>query len=76
MEDLTCTLAENFEQAEQLLKTAGLALLVDEKCEAVEHFKPLAVVDAIIAKKNIGMHKDMAPITVALGFWLKNPTRG
>jgi xanthine dehydrogenase accessory factor len=29
--------------------------------------EPLAVVDAIIAKKNIGMHKDMAPITVALG---------
>lgn len=67
VEDLTCTLAENFEQAEQLLKTEGLALLVDEKCEAVEYFKPLAVVDAIIAKKNIGMYKDMAPITVALG---------
>ena len=67
VEDLPCTLAENLQQAEHLLKTQGIAILVDENCTAVEYFKPLAVVDAIIAKKNLGMHKDMAPVTVALG---------
>jgi xanthine dehydrogenase accessory factor len=29
--------------------------------------KPLAVVDAILAKKNLGTSREMAPITVALG---------
>ncbi len=67
VEDLTCRLAKDISEAEKLLETEGLAMLVDPQCKAVEYFKPIAVVDAIIAKKNIGMHKDMAPITVALG---------
>ena len=67
VEDLTCTLAKNMQQAEHLLETEAIAMLVDENCTAVEYFKPIAVVDAIIAKKNLGMHKDMAPVTVALG---------
>ena len=44
-----------------------LAVLVDPAGEAIPGLKPLAVVDAILAKKNIGTVRDMAPITVALG---------
>lgn len=29
--------------------------------------KPFAVVDAILAKKNLGTYKEMAPITIGLG---------
>ena len=29
--------------------------------------KPLIVIDAILAKKNLGTHRGMAPITIALG---------
>ena len=54
-------------EAENLLETEGLALIVDPDCKAVEYFKPVAVVDAIIAKRNLGMYMDMAPVTVALG---------
>ena len=67
VEDLTCTLAENIADAEQLLNTQGIAMLIDENCASIDHFKPLAVVDAIIAKKNLGTNMNMAPITVALG---------
>ena len=67
VEDLSCTLAENIADAEQLLNTQGIAMLIDENCTSIDHFKPLAVVDAIIAKKNLGTNTDMAPITVALG---------
>ena len=67
VEDLSCTLAENIAEAEQLLNTQGIAMLIDENCASIDYFKPLAVVDAIIAKKNLGTNTDMAPITVALG---------
>ena len=42
-------------------------MLVDPVGESIAQLKPLAVVDAILAKKNLGTTRDMAPITVGLG---------
>lgn len=42
-------------------------VVIDEKGEYISKIKPKIVVDAIIAKKNIGTTKDMADITIALG---------
>ena len=42
-------------------------MLVGPAGTAIDYFTPLAVVDAILAKKNLSTHRDMAPITVALG---------
>ena len=67
VEDMTCHLAENLSQAERFLGEGKLTVLVDPKGEAIAKLKPLAVVDAILAKKNLGTHRNMAPITVALG---------
>ena len=67
VEDMTCYLAESSEQAEQFLKEGKLTVLVDPLGESISKFRPLAVVDGILAKKNLGTNRDMAPITVALG---------
>ena len=67
VEDMTCYLAETLEQAQQLLMEGKLAVLVDPMGESIPKLKPIAVVDAILAKKNLGTNKEMAPITVALG---------
>ena len=67
VEDMTCYLAQSPERAQQLLSEGKLVVLVDPKGESIPKLKPLAVVDAILAKKNIGTVRDMAPITVALG---------
>ena len=67
VEDMTCHLAESPEQAEQFLREGKLTILVDPMGEAVSKLQPLAVVDGILAKKNLGTHRGMAPITVALG---------
>ena len=67
VEDLTCHLAESVEQAEQFLREGKLTVLVDPMGENISKLKPLAVVDAILAKKNLGTNRTMAPITVALG---------
>lgn len=67
VEDVTCHLADSISQAENFLQAGKLAMLVDPRGKAIQHLKPLAVVDAILAKKNLGTSRDMAPITVALG---------
>ena len=67
VEDMTCCLADSLEQAKQLLMEGKLAVLVDPKGESIQELRPLAVVDAILAKKNMGTDRTMAPITVALG---------
>lgn len=67
VEGLTCRLAADLEQAAAILKEEGLAMLVDPTGESIARQNPLAVVDAILAKKNLGTRRDMAPVTVALG---------
>lgn len=67
VEDMTCYLADSIADAEQLLAEGRLTMLVDPKGEAIARLKPLAVVDAILAKRNLGTNREMAPITVALG---------
>ena len=67
VEGLTCTLAKTLEEAVSLLEEEKLAMLIDPVGECIGQLRPMAVVDGILAKKNLGTHKAMAPITVALG---------
>ena len=67
VEDMTCYLAESVEQAEQFISQGKLCVLVDPMGESIPRLKPLAVIDAILAKKNLGTNRNMAPITLALG---------
>lgn len=67
VEDVTCYLAENINEAREFLNQGKLTMLVDESCSCLSEFKPIALVDAILAKKNLGTTRDMAPITIALG---------
>lgn len=67
VEDMTCYLAESLAQARQLLMEGKLVVLVDPMGESIPKLRPMAVVDAILAKKNLGTNRKMAPITVALG---------
>lgn len=67
IENITCYLAKDLEQAIQFLNEGKLTLLVDEDASSIKTLKPIAVVDAILAKKNLGTNRDMAPITIGLG---------
>lgn len=67
VEDMTCHRADSLAQAEAYLRQGKLTVLMDPRGDAIPHLEPLAVVDAILAKKNLGTHRGMAPITVALG---------
>lgn len=67
VEGVTCYRAENVEEAAAFLEEGKLTLLVDPEGVSIEKWKPLAVIDGILAKKNLGTHRGMAPITIALG---------
>ncbi len=67
VEDLTCVLARDVDEALDLLGQGKVAMLVDPAGASIEALQPMAVVDGILAKKNLGTHRGMAPITVALG---------
>lgn len=47
--------------------TDWIPILIDPDGATIETARPIAVVDAILAKRNLGTHIRMAPATVALG---------
>lgn len=67
VEDMTCHLANDIKEAKQIMEAGSPALMIDPKGEMIKELQPIAVVDAILAKKNLGTTRDMAPITIALG---------
>ena len=67
VENLTCHLAKTVDEAVSMLEEGKLVMLVDPKGESIDRLKPMAVVDGILAKKNLGTNREMAPVTVALG---------
>ena len=44
-----------------------IPLLVDETGESIARCRPAAVIDGILAKRNLGTSREMAPLTIALG---------
>lgn len=67
VEGVTCHLAADAVQAREFLSEGKLTMLIDPAGDCLGAFSPLAMVDAIIAKRNLDTRRDMAPITVALG---------
>ena len=67
VEDMTCSLAHTKAEALKIMEQGRPALMVDPLGESISELKPFALVDGILAKKNLGTEKNMAPVTIALG---------
>ena len=67
VEGAVCRRIERAEEAAAVSAAGEIPLLVDERCAAAEILHPAAVVDAILAKRNLGTNRGMAPLTVGLG---------
>lgn len=52
---------------EAVLEAGEVPLFIDQKGESIALLKPDVVVDAIIAKKNLGTTIDMAPLVIGVG---------
>ena len=67
VEDMTAIRVESLSEAWMAIESDKVPIMIDPGCNILKEAKPAAVVDAILAKKNLGTTKDMAPVTVALG---------
>ena len=67
VEDVTARRAETSDQAEALLAQGLIPVLADPDCTCRTRLRPDALVDAILAKRNLGTKIDDAPIVVGIG---------
>ena len=67
VEDITAVRVGSISEAYLVMNSGQAAIMVDSSCKLLSEVQPLAVIDAILAKKNLGTTREMAPITVALG---------
>lgn len=75
VEDMVCYRATSLEQAKEIMEKGHPALLVDPMAKTAEFlrehpdpaWKYIALVDAILAKKNLGTSRRLADFTIALG---------
>lgn len=51
----------------EILENGAVPVLADTECTSLKTLKPAILVDAILAKKNLGTSRSMAPTVIALG---------
>jgi xanthine dehydrogenase accessory factor len=67
VEGMTAVLVESAGAALQACAEGRLAVIVDPQATVVASLGPSLLVDAVVAKRNLGTRRDQAPAVVALG---------
>ena len=67
VEEMTAVLTPDSQSCRAVWESGCIPVFVDPAMECLAKLRPAVLVDAIIAKRNTGMHKALAPITIALG---------
>ncbi len=67
VEDVKAEKANNAEEIKKILSMGNIAVIADEKAKIIKALKPEAIVDAILAKENLGTKIDDAPIVIGVG---------
>ena len=67
VEQVLCRKAETSNDCRAAWERQEVPLMVDPKGTLIQKLRPDAVIDAILAKKNLGTNRGMAPLTIALG---------
>jgi len=67
VEGITAVKANNIDEIQPILSEQKIPVIIDPDLAILKSLKPTYLVDAILAKSNIGFKKELAPITIALG---------
>ena len=67
VEDVLCRRINTPDELDVCWQEGAVPLLVDPQGETIRKIRPAAVIDAIIAKRNLGTNRSMADVTIALG---------
>ncbi|MCR4589837.1 MAG: EF2563 family selenium-dependent molybdenum hydroxylase system protein [Lachnospiraceae bacterium] len=67
VEDITAVLADTAEEALKLVSEKKIPVLIDPGCDCRKELSPDVVVDAILAKRNLGTDRTFAPVVIGVG---------
>jgi len=67
VEDMRCRRVSNIDELDGCWQSGTIPLLIDPAGETIGQIRPSAVIDAVMAKRNLGTHRGMAPVTIGLG---------
>ena len=67
VEGIKAVRAKDVTDALRIVGEKNIAVLVDPEGACISELKPDVLVDAILAKRNIGTTKDMAPVVIGVG---------
>lgn len=67
VEDILCRRVDGVSDATPCWRQGVVPLLIDPGCACLHALRPAGLIDAIVAKRNLGTHRPMAPVTLAMG---------
>lgn len=67
VEGVEAVRVENEQQMSEAWRNGKVPVMVDPEGKCIASLQPEVVVDAILAKRNLGTSRKMAPLTIALG---------
>lgn len=67
VEDMKGVLVDSMEHAEKVLANGDIPVIVDPKASIKNEFQPDVIIDAILAKRNIGTSITEAPLVIGVG---------
>lgn len=67
IENIKGILAETYDEADQIINDNKIAILIDPIGRSFEYYKQFVLIDAIMAKRNLGTNKEQAPLVIGIG---------
>jgi len=67
IEGIEAIMVSSQKEAENSIHQNKIAVLIDPEGKMIKKFKPTVLIDAILAKKNLGTHIEEAPLVIGLG---------
>ena len=67
VEEIEAVLIPSWEKAEDIIKKGKIPVLIDPEGSCIEKLSPTVIVDAILAKRNLGTRINQAPLVIGLG---------
>lgn len=67
VEDVKAVKAYNTDDIYEIWSSGNIPVLIDSQCNVMNEINADVLVDAILAKKNLGTHRGMASITIGVG---------
>jgi len=67
IEGITARLVQSYDQIPGIWNAGMVPIMVDPEGEVQDHLKPTVLVDAILAKRNVGTNITDAPLVIGLG---------